>query len=233
MISDKHYNREIFNKLQVLVTSRDVEGLFVYLTSLSNAEFRTAGYLLGERILFDADKETFWIFFDKLVTWNSKAFLVTLLKSLSQRLDADLSLYDDGFQEFCRAIAPNPIDVQKTLLRLIPIQHEVAQIKHLFRLLGVDQPSDWIPYLLKNSNMPCSFLLFNSLRYVEHDRPYLIRLTNFLIKKGDGLSFNLASLVKSYFGLTEVKGTFSLNLKPYELARIELSYEAFCDAMKF
>ena len=233
MISDKHYNREIFNKLQVLVTSRDVEGLFAYLTSLSNAEFRTAGYLLGEQIMSHVDKETFWIFLNELVFYNSKAFLVTLLKSLSQRLNADLSLSDTGFQEFCHSIAPNSLDVQKTLLHLIPIQHEVAQIKYLFRILGIDQPSDWIPYLLKNSNMPCSFLLFNSLRYVEHDRPYLIRLTNFLIKKGNGLSFNLASLVKSYFGLTEVKGTFSLNLKPYELSRIELSYEAFCDAMKF
>jgi hypothetical protein len=49
------------------------------------------------------------------------------------------------------------------------------------------------------------------------------------MKRGDGLSFNLASLIKAYFGLDELKGTFSLRLKPYELARIESSYKAFCD----
>jgi hypothetical protein len=53
----------------------------------------------------------------------------------------------------------------------------------------------------------------------------------FLMKRGDALSFNLASLMKEYFGLEEMKGTFSLRLKPFELARLETSYRAFCDKM--
>ena len=60
-----------------------------------------------------------------------------------------------------------------------------------------------------------------------------IILAYFLMKNGDAMSFNLASLMKTYFALNELKGTFSLSLKPFELARIESSFEAFRNAMSY
>lgn len=77
------------------------------------------------------------------------------------------------------------------------------------------------------------FLLLRALRYVEHDRALLIRTCYFLMKAGDALSFNMAALLRTYFALEEVRGTFSLSLKPYELARIEQSYDAFLQAVRF
>jgi hypothetical protein len=42
----------------------------------------------------------------------------------------------------------------------------------------------------------------------------------------------MASLLRLSFGLEEVRGTFSLSLEPYQLARIEQSYDAFLQTMK-
>ena len=93
--------------------------------------------------------------------------------------------------------------------------------------------TDWIPFLLPVSTMPARFLLFNSLHFIDHDQPQLVRIATFLVKQGDGLSFNLASLMKTYFGLPRPLGTFSLSLQPYELARIAGSYDVFFRVMKF
>jgi hypothetical protein len=52
------------------------------------------------------------------------------------------------------------------------------------------------------------------------------------MKQGDGLSFNVASVFKIYFGLDSIRGTFSLQLAPYELSRLEQSYEAFAKVVE-
>ena len=67
---------------------------------------------------------------------------------------------------------------------------------------------------------------------MEHDKPLLIRTCHFLMKRGDGLSFSMASLLRLSFGFEEVRGTFSLSLEPYQLARIEQNYEAFLQTIK-
>ena len=52
------------------------------------------------------------------------------------------------------------------------------------------------------------------------------------MRKGDALSFNLASVAKVYFDLPQVKGTFSLKLDPYQLGRLEMSYASFRRVMQ-
>ena len=41
------------------------------------------------------------------------------------------------------------------------------------------------------------------------------------------LAFNMASILAAYFGLGQLPGTFSLTLSPYELSRLDASYEPF------
>ena len=70
------------------------------------------------------------------------------------------------------------------------------------------------------------------MRQLEHERDLLVRCCQCLMKKGDALSFNLASVAKLYFDLTPVKGTFSLHLAPYQLGCLDASFESFCRVMK-
>lgn len=218
------------------------QALCLYLKTLSNARFKHAGTELGERILPEVETECFWAVFTALFRDNRKAYLGTLLKALAIRLthpdgtpeamaaETD-ALWDEAFRTICLELTD--MDRRKILLALLPLLPTHAMAERLLRQCGLAEPSAWIPILLQVRTAPCAFLLLKSLRYVEHDRALLIRTCHFLIKTGDGLCFNLASLLRTSFGLEEVRGTFSLTLKPYQLSRIEQNYEAFLTAIRF
>lgn len=229
MIRDVHYSVQIDRRLAPFVIAEDFDGLVSLLNSFSNSQFRTAVYMLGERYSQELPAEGFWRLFSVLLQKDAKAFLVVMLKAMIERLEnGDVSINDEGFKELCCMM--NEVDRQKTLHLLLPYLKDDVQVRGLFQCFSMEA-QEWIPYLIKVNTLPCAFVLFSSLRYIEHERDYLVRIAYYLMKRGDGLSFNLASLMKAYFGLEELKGTFSLQLKPFELARLENSYKAFCEKM--
>jgi len=235
MIPDKHYNAAIYAQLRSLTADGvEVEPLRAYLDGLSNSSFRTAGYVLSERVMQECDANVFWALACALVDYNSRAFLVTVLKAfLARRSSGIVGWSDEGFRRFATLVAKGDIDRKKTLQTLLPHIDVPEDAKHLFRSVGLRDQADWLPYLLNCNTLPSYYLLLSSLRHVEHRPEYVRRVIVFLVKKGDSLSFNFASLLCAYFGVDDIKSTFSLILKPYELSRIELSYDAFCQKMRF
>jgi len=229
VIRDVHYSVQIDRRIRPAVCQEDLDELLKLLDSFSNSQFRTAVYMLGERYALELPADGFWRLFSVLLQRDSKAFLIVMLKALVQRIEkGEASIEDEGFKNLCQIM--NEVDRQKTLQFLLPYLKDEEQVRYLFRCFSMEA-NEWIPYLIKVNTLPCAFVLFSSLRYIEHERDYLVRIAYYLMKRGDGLSFNLASLMKAYFGLEELKGTFSLQLKPFELARLETSYKAFCDRM--
>lgn len=229
MIRDVHYSVQIDRRIRPAVCQEDFDELLELLDSFSNSQFRTAVYMLGEKYALELSADGFWRLFSVLLQRDSKVFLTVMLKALVKRMEKDeASIEDEGFKNLCHIM--NEVDRQKTLQFLLPYLKDEEQVRYLFRCFSMEA-NEWIPYLIKVNTLPCAFVLFSSLRYIEHERDYLLRIAYYLMKRGDGLSFNLASLMKAYFGLEELKGTFSLQLKPFELARLETSYKAFCDRM--
>ena len=215
--------------------------LLAYLAEMSNAQFRNASRVLGERLLPSVDNDVFWPLFRTLFLSDRKAYLGTLLKALVLRLSprgAEVStnslresgIWTSEFVSVCHELTDT--DRKKVLLSLLPLFVSPSDVERLFLQCGLKEGSSWIPYLLQVQSKPCYFLLLKALRYVEHDKPLLIRTCHFLMKRGDGLSFSMASLLRLSFGLEEVRGTFSLSLEPYQLARIEQSYDAFLKVMR-
>ena len=230
MIKDVHYSVMLDKRLAPLVVQEEYARLTDVLDSLAHSQFRTAVYMIGERYAPGLPADAFWRLFTTLVKWNPKAFLVVMLKAFSERMGKGTAgIRDDGFSRLCGIM--NEVDRQKTIDFMLPFLTDDEEVRHLFRCLGLQEAGRWIPYLIRVNTLPCAFVLFSSLRYIEHERDYLVRIAYYLMKRGDGLSFNLASLMKAYFGLDELKGTFSLQLKPFELARLETSYKAFCEKM--
>ena len=78
-----------------------------------------------------------------------------------------------------------------------------------------------------------AFVLLRALRYEEADRELLLRVARFLLRRGDALSFNVASLMRLSFGLDELRGTFSLQLQPWQLDKMEQDWAYFSRQMNF
>lgn len=227
---DRHYSKTIEQHLLQPLKDADSDGLVRLLSSFSRSEQRTAGYIIGERLLLDCPAELYWQMTETLVCYDSKAYLITLMKTFLLRLSrGTASLSDVTFGRLAAGF--NEVERQKVALLLLPELEQPKQVEQLFQLLGLAKGREQLVYLIRVDTLPCLFLLLRSLRYVEHDRAEVLKVARQLMKRGSGSSFNLASIVKVAFGLDELSGTFSLRLQPYQIARLEQSYEAFCQSV--
>ncbi len=231
-MKEVHFSTVLYARLNATLGGGGCAALPGFLRSLSVAQFRTAGYILGERIAIEMEPSRFWELFLTLVSMDNRAFLVTMLHALTLRLSkGDVSLYDDGFERLVAIFTET--DATKALRHLLPLQQSPESVARLLSCMKVDDTMRRIRLLLPVGTVACAFVLFRTLRYVEHDHALLVRVAASLVRQGDSVSFNLASLMRAYFGLNELKGTFSLQLAPWQLGRIETSYEAFSQVMLF
>lgn len=230
---DKHYDPIILRRVEALVAEGDWQGLMTYVDGLSNAQFRTAGYILGERIMPRLNETNAWLLVMRLTEHNSKAFLVTMMKAVAVRIkQGNMQLRFAGSRAFLAMVRDNEVDRQKILTELLPVVESPEDVAWLLGKLGVEEGRERLAALLRVQTTAASYALFRTMHYIEHERPLLVRTVRFLMQRGDALGFNLASLLKTYYGLDEVTGTFSLHIEPYELARLANSYEAFRRAMQ-
>lgn len=229
-MSDRHYSRTIEQKLLPPLQTEDAEGLVRLLDSFSRSEQRTAGYMLGERLLLECPSNLYWKMTEALVRYDSRAYLITLMKTFLVRMkEGTVSLSDEPFAHLATSF--NDVERQKVALLILPELGQPKQVELLFHLMGISMGREQLVYLVRIDTLPCLFLLLRSLRYIEHDRKEVLHVAYQLMKRGTGSSFNLASIIKVAFGLDELTGTFSLRLQPYQIARLEQSYEAFCQSV--
>ena len=73
MSTDRHYSKSIEQHLLPFVQAGDAEGLVSWLDSSSRSEQRTAGYMLGERLLLDSPVDVYWRMTTSLFRYDSRA----------------------------------------------------------------------------------------------------------------------------------------------------------------
>ncbi len=237
---DQHYHPVINQHLPKLFEERDWNGLQAYLDSLSNSHFRTAGYMIGERLLVDVPPEDFWAVVQRLILWQPKAFTVTLAKAAAPRLKAGtLSIHDEGLRQLATALQADEhlLDREKLLLQWLPVVSKPAVMEELFRLFGLQEARRRVDFLLRTDTPVAAFVLLRTLRFEEHDRDYLTSVCRQLVRRAatlshsagraDSLSFNLASLLRTFFDLPDIRGTFSLTIQPYEITRLDTDFDVF------
>lgn len=208
------------NQLQVFISAGKAEALRNYLLTLRNADFRLAGVVLADKMLWKG--ADFWLFAAELVRANNRAFLGTMLKA------AVALRYDKPTIDFAAACT-TAIDRRKVLEALLPCCSAPSDVVRLIEQFCQESSDTSLRtgVLFRAGTAPCYFVLFNLLKQSEDDLSLLRRYGVELIRKGDKRSFNLACIIKEYFGLAELPGTFSLSLPPYELSRLDESYETF------
>ena len=180
--------------------------------------------LLVRRMPRMSDEE-YWTLFAELYRESPKEYLVTLLRGLGQR--------DVLSSEVFASLAPlfSDVDRQKILQRLLPSYADPADIERLLTLVGLTERREWIAHLVRVEGKAAAFVLLRALRCVEDDRELLLRVARFLLRRGDALSFNVASLMRLSFGLDELRGTFSLQLQPWQLDKMEQDWAYFSRQM--
>jgi len=211
------HNALLSQKLQAYIDQRNPQGLLNALNSLTATEFRTAGYLLSAELLPQLSDETFWTFFLAIVPADSKAYLGTFLK-------AAVSLYNS--QKSFAKIA-TAIDGHKTLDALLPVLRKPEEVERLLRVFSSYDAGTGAPYLHRAGTSQAYYVLFKLLKTADSQPSLLRRNAIALMKKGDKLSFNLASILCQYFDLRDIPGSFSLRLHPYELGRLDQGFEVF------
>ena len=207
-------------QLRAIVAKEDPQMLCGYLAKLRNADFRLAGIALADaEIWAEAD---FWRFATVLVAANSKAYLGTMLKAA---ITCGETMPTEDFAKACKT----EIDKKKVMEALLQLYHHPHKIAELFALLEFDKATSATRanLLFRIGTAPAYYMLFEELKQYEDNPPFLRRYGVELIRRGDKLSFNLASIIQEYFALPELPGSFSLSIPPYELSNLDKSYESF------
>ena len=204
--------------------------LLDYLRGLSNAGWRAAQACMEREILLELEGEEFGVLFATLFRSDSRAWLGCLMKVMVRRIEEGRSALGEHLEVIAGEMTE--VDRRKVLLALLPLAETPEEVRRLFERCGLTEAGEWILYLLQVNTRPAYFVLLGALRYVEHDKGLLLRACNYLMRKGDSLSFNVASIIRLSHDIKEVRGTFSLHLAPYQLSRVEQNYPAFCDVVK-
>lgn len=227
MTTLRRHNPVLRSRLSALLASDDATTLSQALGRLSNADARTAGYLLAEE-LFPAmsDGERFMQFFLATVPLNAKAYLGTFLKG-AVRLTRQqvLTLSERQWEEY--AALAGPIDCRKLLEVLLPVATDADAVEHLMELFARGSTADRATLLIAAATPPCYYRLMCLLRTCEEDRALLTHVAILLIRLDRPIAFAMASILYHYFGLDSLPATFSLRLEPYELSRLDTSPETF------
>ena len=201
-----------------------------HLLALRNAEFRAASVVLAEANFWTSlSDEAFWSAFRTLCRADSRAFLGTLLKAaVGRRKRGGLQWTAPDFLGFCREDA-TAIDRRKMLEALLPLASTPEEAESLLGVLWHREEGEKVraAQLFRAATPPTYFLLFKTLRHFEDDKNYLRRVALELMRRGDKAAFNLAGMLREYFALGELPGTFALQLPPYELSRLDSRYDAF------
>jgi len=121
MVNVHRHNPALRLRLKTLIDAADAEGLLSLLSSLTNSEQRTAGFLMGEE-LFDTmpNPAQFLDLFLAIVPTQPKAYLGTFLKAAAALYqNGHIALTDDRWQTY--AHSASDIDKRKILEALLPI----------------------------------------------------------------------------------------------------------------
>lgn len=220
------HNPSLRQKLQVYISLNNPQSLLEELNKLSVTEFRTAGYLLSEELLPQLSSEQFWDFFVQVVPTNSRAYLGTFLKAaVILYKKKELLLDENKLNSF--ALQCTAIDTRKTLLALLPLFQSDNEVETLLRTFSFYNVKKAFPYLHHAATPAAYYVLFKLLKTADLQTDFLRLNVINLMKKGDQLSFNMASILCQYFDLKNIPGQFSLHIHPYELGRLEQGFSTF------
>ena len=234
MTIQARHNSVISRQLMHYAELRDWDGMLSYLQGLTHSQFRSAGVSLEHEVLPCLTHDDYWTCFLTIVPADSKAFLMTFLKAAVRNYrDGRLGIEHPELRMYGTLVSSEErlVDEKKFLQTWLPVLHSVEEVKSLLDCFHVEEPQRVIAYLAPVATPPCYYVLFQLLRKLDNSPVLLSGVCLKLMREGSSIAFNLVSILKCYFDLPQVRGSFSLKLDAYELSRMDASYEAFRDIL--
>lgn len=212
--------------LKQLIENGDIEAVKASLNKLSSSAFRSAEGQVRQ-IMMGLSNDRFWEVYCGLLKYRKHSFLSCILSVGHLARSGQLSYDCQGARELRTWIqSVSPESARKIASMALTKLTDWTQVVGLLRTLGGEEAELWAPMLLKEGTVMSYYVLFGLLRRTENNE-LVQKCIQLLMKSGNDLSFNMASILTHYFGVEGVNAVFSLKLEPYELSYIEQSYENF------
>lgn len=215
----------INEQLTTYLDKNDFDGLRQWLGRLSNSDFRRMERNVRENIMSSLDNDRFWELFRFFATYRPQAFLpcIANIKHLVDK--ATLNFDNDNVRKIAEELSE--ADTTKMVGMALPHLNEESQIDGLFKAFHFNDPFKCVSALIRLDSPLAYYILFKILKHNNDKRDLCVKTCLFLMRKNNDMSFNMASILREYFGLYEVKGQFSLKVEHYELNYIDKSFDTF------
>lgn len=218
----------INDKTRELIEMRDWESLSRHFDTMTNMEFRRTEVLVRERVLPELGNDSFWETLLHIIIYKRSAFLSCAAGVGRIARSGVLSFASEYTLALSEYLAKtNPDSLVKIVNIMLPHMVTLTQVEGLLRCFLHDGYRAHVAVLLKMDSPLCYYVLFRTLRHLAEDKKLIETCCRFIMKRNNDMAFNMASMLKVYFGLTGLQFRFSLNIEPYELSFIDKNYDTF------
>lgn len=220
----------MMNKFHILpfFYDKDWDGLIRYLSQLSNMDFRKAEKIVRETILPETEPDVFWASMHRLVLFRKSAFVTGMSAIDKVAAKESFSFLSVEAKAFAADVLVQMPDATSKIINIaLPLLEKEELINDMFQLFGVENVRDRLAYLLKVDSPLAYFMLFKLLKLIPDNQELGRKCCIYIMKRNNDQSFNMASILRTYFDLQDLKSQLSLNIDTYELNYIDRNYETF------
>lgn len=214
--------------IQQTILQRDWEALRNTLGSLTNAEFRRAETMMRQTVLPQLDNALFWEALDELVRYRRQAFLACVVGAERLAKGGELSLECKGAEQLASWLAAyHPEACVKVADMLLPMMSTEAELAEVFEVFGPHDVRGQLALLMKLDSLHAYHLTFGLLKTIDDDKQLIRRCAIYIIRRNTPEALNMGSLLRAYFDLPDMPPACSMLVEPYELSRIDRSFDDF------
>jgi len=211
--------------LRKKMESADWDALDGMMERLTHSQKRRTVEIIRRQVLPMLDNDTFWQAYAHLVALRPQAFLsgvraVARLAS-ERRLDWDC----EGAKRLAATIGHE--QARKVADMALPLLVTEEQVEGMWARLGIEDERERLALLLGQETPLAYFLLLHTLQRLDHRRDLALRCCRFIMRRANDRALNMASILRTAFGLSEIDARLPLKLETYELAWIGSSFERF------
>lgn len=212
--------------LKQLIDREDWEGLGRNLETMSNSQFRTAESSI-RTLLMSVSNELFWKAYLFLMKYRRQSFITCITSIRHLVRSGELDFDNEHAHELCSWMKENCPEYIPKLMRIaIPLLATEEQMDGLLHCFELSADEQCVAVLMRQDTPLAYYAMFKALRHA--DNPELVRKCIIsLIQRHDDMAFNMASILRGYFGIERINMNFSLRIEPYELNYIDKSFANF------